>query len=724
MEQGLDSESIPTLGSLDKSKIHDVRPLRCLIPTFPSSPGTSAFSSPQTSPFMCFPPTGPFPPGVSPFYPFLVPTEALRSTGQNSQAGHNSFNNAIPSPVPITSFRPTSTKKSGADNGGTGPSRKSSRHRTAGIHVDEDGYSDSQNQTDQYLSGFSMHVADAEDTSSKLRRRKGKFQMRTRSGREVSPGVDIDLVANNFLESFNLAEFDTVRQADGDTQSIRYILMIFDLLRRRITQVEEGKEAAPGGARRPDLKAGTLLMNKGVRTNIKKRIGAVPGIEIGDIFFFRMEMCLVGLHAPSMAGIDFMSFKLVQGEDSLAISIVSSGGYEDNVDDGDVLIYSGQGGNIYRKDKFIDITDQKLERGNLALEKSLHRGNHVRVIRGVKDVVNPTGKIYLYDGLYKIQQSWAEKGRSGVNVFKYKLLRVPGQPEAFTLWKSIQQWKEDSTSRVGVILPDLTSGAENLPVSLVNDVDDVKGPAYFTYVPTLKYRKPFSSPQPSRSCMCRGGCQPGDLNCSCIQKNGGVLSYTALGVLLNYKALIHECGPSCLCPPNCRNRISQAGLKVRLEVFRTKDRGWGLRSWDPIRAGTFICEYAGEVAETSMGEELERENEDNYIFDATCTNEPLDVMPENSIESPKIPFPLVITAKKGGNVARFMNHSCTPNVYWQPVLRESNNEAYLHIAFFAISHIPPMRELTYDYGTVQSGQAEQRKRKCLCGSLKCRGYFY
>ncbi|KAE9461905.1 hypothetical protein RHGRI_037600 [Rhododendron griersonianum] len=722
MEQGVGSESIPTPGSMDKSKIFDIRPLRCLVPTFPSSPGTSAFSSPQPSPFMCFPPTGPFPPGVSPFYPFLVPTESLRSAVPN-QAGHSGFNNAIPSPVPLTSFRPTSTKKSRAANGSTGPSRKSSRYRTAAIHLDVDGYSDSQHQTDQYLSGFSMHVADAEDTSSKVRRRKGKSEMRTRSGREVSPGVDIDLVANSFLESFNLAEFDSVRQADGDTQSIRYILMIFDLLRRRITQVEEGREAAPGGLRRPDLKAGAILMNKGVRTNTKKRIGAVPGIEIGDIFFFRMEMCLVGLHAPSMAGIDFMSFKLVQGEDSLAISIVSSGGYEDNVDDGDVLIYSGQGGNIYRKDKFVDITDQKLERGNLALEKSLHRGNHVRVIRGVKDVANPTGKIYLYDGLYKIQHSWAEKGRSGVNVFKYKLVRVPGQPEAFTMWKSIQQWKEGITSRVGVILPDLTSGAENLPVSLVNDVDDEKGPAYFTYFPTLKYRKPFHSPQPSRSCMCRGGCQPGDLNCSCIQKNGGVLPYTALGVLLIYKALIHECGSSCLCPPNCRNRMSQAGLKVRLEVFRTKDRGWGVRSWDPIRAGAFICEYAGEVIDVSTEEELEREREDHYIFDATCTNEPSDVMAGNSIESPKIPFPLVVSAKKGGNVARFMNHSCTPNVYWQPVLRECNNEAYLHIAFFAIGHIPPMKELTYDYGTGQSGQAGQRKKKCLCGSLKCRGHF-
>ncbi|KAF7120971.1 hypothetical protein RHSIM_Rhsim13G0178700 [Rhododendron simsii] len=578
MEQGVGSESIPTPGSMDKSMIFDIRPLRCLVPTFPSSPGTSAFSSPQTSPFMCFPPTGPFPPGVSPFYPFLVPAESLRSAVPN-QAGHSGFNNAIPSPVPLTSFRPTSTKKSRAANGSTGPSRKSSRYRTAGIHLDVDGYSDSQHQTDQYLSGFSMHVADAEDTGSKVRRRKGKSEMRTRSGREVSPGVDIDLVANSFLESFNLVEFDSVRQADGDTQSIRYILMIFDLLRRRITQVEEGREAAPGGLRRPDLKAGAILMNKGVRTNTKKRIGAVPGIEIGDIFFFRMEMCLVGLHAPSMAGIDFMSFKLVQGEDSLAISIVSSGGYEDNVDDGDVLIYSGQ-------------------------------GNHVRVIRGVKDVANPTGKIYLYDGLYKIQQSWAEKGRSGVNVFKYKLVRVPGQPEAFTMWKSIQQWKEGITSRVGVILPDLTSGAENLPVSLVNDVDDEKGPAYFTYFPTLKYRKPFHSPQPSWSCMCRGGCQPGDLNCSCIQKNGGVLPYTALG------------------------------------VFRTKDKGWGVRSWDPIRAGAFICEYAGEVIDVSSEEELEREREDHYIFDATCTSEPSDVIAGNSIESPKIPFPLVFMVKE------------------------------------------------------------------------------
>ncbi|CBI32864.3 unnamed protein product, partial [Vitis vinifera] len=477
MEQSLGSDS----GPADKSRVLNVKPLRCLVPIFPSPPNFSPFSPGQSAPFVCANPSGPFPSGFAPFYPFFSPTDSQRPPEQNSQ----------------TPF--------GAD---------------------DNEYSETPNQNAQYLSSFSMHVTDAERTS-KAQRSKSKSQKRGRKGQEVnfsSPEVDVELII------------------------IGYILMVYDLLRRRITQIEDGKEATPGVTRRPDLRSGTILMNKGIRTNIKKRIGLVPGVEVGDIFFFRMEMCLVGLHAPCMAGIDYM-------------------GYEDNVEDGDVLIYSGQ---------------------------------------------------------------------------------------------------------AGVILPDLTSGAENLPVSLVNDVDDEKGPAYFTYFPSLRYSKPVNLTEPSFSCNCQGGCLPGNSNCSCIKKNGGYIPYNVAGVLVNNKSLIYECGPCCSCPINCRNRISQAGLKVRLEVFKTKDKGWGLRSWDPIRAGAFICEYAGEVI----------------------------------------------------NDSRFMNHSCSPNVFWQPVLRESNSESYLHIAFFAIRHIPPMTELTYDYGITQSGKADERKKRCLCGSLKCRGHFY
>ncbi|KAE8728917.1 Histone-lysine N-methyltransferase, H3 lysine-9 specific SUVH1 [Hibiscus syriacus] len=686
---------------IDKSRILNVKPLRCLAPIFSPMPSFPTFPHPQAAPpFVCAPPAGPFHSGFAPFYPY----SGYPNT-QNMQTsmpyGINGIG-TIPA-VPISSFRSEA-------NGDAG---RSSRNPGLSEH-EEDGYSDE------------VHVIDVEDSSKAAPKRK-KTQKRTRAGGSqdvnvASSDVDIDGVVDKIVESFNLLDFDTFRRADGDKEAVEYIRLTYDVLRRKISQIEDAKESTPGATRRPNLRAGTILMNKGIRTNVKKRIGVVPGVEIGDIFFFRMEMCLIGLHAPIMAGIDYMGLKVSQGEEPVAVSIVSSGGYEDNSEDGDVLVYSGQGGNV--NNKGMEITDQKLERGNLALEKSLHRGNEVRVIRGVKDISNPTGKIYVYDGLYKIQDSWVDKGKSGCNVFKYKLVRLSGQPEAYTVWKSVQQWKDGSAARVGLVLQDLTFGAESIPVSLVNDVDDEKGLANFTYYPGLRYLKPVNSNEYSTGCDCHGGCIASNSNCPCIQRNGGYLPYTANGVLVSQKALIHECGSSCMCPPNCKNRVCQSGLKVRLEVFKTKDKGWGLRSWDPIRSGAFICEYAGEVIDISRAEELGGVNDDDYIFDANRSCQSGECILGVSNVTPKIPFPLVIRAKHSGNVARFMNHSCSPNVFCQPVLRENSKECDLHVAFYAYRHIPPMTELTYSYGIVPPDRAHQRRKKCLCGSAKCVGYFY
>lgn len=695
MEHTYTADSVPS-GLLNKSMVLSVKPLRCLIPIFPSQPDPSA--PPQPSQFASVPPTGPFPPGSSPFFPFFASNESQRQATGPAQG--RAF--PIPSPVPINSYR---TPVSASRNGDIGTSRRTSRNHTV---VDEEEYS----QSDGYGNSFGkdMEIGSDADERKRAARRKAK----TGAGIAVSNSdIDIESMVTHLLRSFNLVEIDTFRQSDSDREYVERVLVVYNLLRRKITQLDDTtKDAAAGMSRRPDLRAGTICMTKGARANVKKRIGAVPGVDIGDIFFFRMEICLVGLHAPSMAGIDYMTVRLSGEEEPLAVSIVSSGGYEDEGDDGEVLIYSGQGG-VQRKDK--QQMDQKLVRGNLALEKSLHRANEVRVIRGLKDFSNPTGKVYIYDGLYKIHESWIEKGKSGCNVFKYKLVRVAGQPEAFTLWKAIQQWKDGVTSRVGVILPDLTSGAENLPVCLVNDVDGEKGPAYFTYAPSLKYTKSFPSTKPS-FCNCTNGCQPAS-NCPCVHKNGGYIPYSSLGVLLCHNSLIHECGSSCVCPLNCRNRISQAGLKFRLEVFKTKDKGWGLRSWDHIRAGAFICEYAGVVIA-----ENEIDPDDNYVFDATRSFEPLETMPID--EPAKFPVPLVISARNEGNVGRFMNHSCSPNVYWQPIIRENQDESYFHVGFYAIKHIPPMQELTYNYGMVRADRPGLQKKKCLCGSSICTGSFY
>ncbi|XP_054791107.1 histone-lysine N-methyltransferase, H3 lysine-9 specific SUVH3-like [Prosopis cineraria] len=527
------------------------------------------------------------------------------------------------------------------------------------------------------------------------------------------------------------------QQTDGNLEVVSLVLMEFDALRRRISQLEDAREFASGFTKRGDLKAGNILMTKGIRTNMKKRVGAVPGVEIGDIFFFRMELCVVGIHAQSMGGIDYMSIKGGFEEEPLAVSIVASGYYDDNADDDDVLIYSGQSGNFGKKEKVV--ADQKLQRGNLALERSSRRHNEVRVIRGMSDAANPNLKVYVYDGLYKIQDSWIEKGKDGSGVFKYKLVRMPGQVSAFSVWKSVQKWKTDRSSRTGLIFSDLSLGAESIPVSLVNGVDHDRLPGGFTYFHSLRYTKPFSLMQSSNGCDCTKACVPGDLNCSCIRRNEGDFPYIGNGILVSRRPLIHECGPTCRCFPNCKNRVSQMGLKHSLEVFKTRDRGWGLRSLDPIRAGSFVCEYAGEVIDKgNLNQNEELAIKDEYAFNTNRIYSPFkwnhtpqlleDVISNDSCEDYDIPSPLIISAKEFGNVARFMNHSCSPNVFWQPVVYEENNQSFLHIAFFSLRHIPPMTELTYDYGISRSDYAKgsripRGRKQCLCGSSKCSGSF-
>ncbi|XVF82599.1 hypothetical protein PTKIN_Ptkin16aG0062400 [Pterospermum kingtungense] len=658
------------MDAFDKSKVLDVKPLRTLAPLFPEAS--------EGPPFVCVPPNGPFPSGFTPFFPFSGP-QGSQSTPDLNQNGFNS------SAVPLRAFRAEPLSSNGPDVSPVG----GRKNKSAG--------------------------------SSSVKRK----------AKRTKDSEFVFVARSNFNPGISLSDRD-----DGNRDLVENVLLRFDALRRRLNQIDDAKESHSGIIRRPDLKAGNMMLSKGVRTNMKKRIGAVPGAEIGDIFFFRMELCLVGLHSQSMAGIDYMVIKSNSEGEHVALSIVSSGGYDDDAEDPDVLVYTGQGG-AASKDK--EASDQRLVRGNLALERSLHQANEVRVIRGLKDSVHQMSKVYVYDGLYKIQESWMEKGKSGCNMFKYKLARIPGQVSAFATWKSIQKWRGGISSRAGLILPDLTSGAESIPVSLVNEVDDEKGPAYFTYLASVKYSNSFKLVQPSHGCTCRDACQAGNPNCPCIQKNGGDLPYTANGVLVCRKPMLYECGTSCPCSRNCKNRVLQTGFKVRLEVFKTTNRGWGLRSWDPIRAGTFICEYAGEVIDKDKarrgggdGENDEYVFHTNRLYESFKWNYESELVGEDSSDNAEdfdIPSPLTISAKNCGNVARFMNHSCSPNVFWQPIMYDNNNEAFLHIAFFAKRHIPPMTELTYDYGIpnsdeTQSDNAADGRKKCLCGSRKCRGYFY
>ena len=115
--------------------------------------------------------------------------------------------------------------------------------------------------------------------------------------------------------------------------------------------------------------------------------GHVPGVPVGAKFAGRGELAACGVHVQIMCGIDCRARQP-------ATCVVVGGGYGDDVDEGDTIQYTGQGGQCSSTKR--QITDQRLERGNAALALNAALRCPVRVVRGA---LEPDGKrSYVYDG--------------------------------------------------------------------------------------------------------------------------------------------------------------------------------------------------------------------------------------------------------------------------------------------------------------------------------------
>ncbi|CAA9467584.1 MAG: hypothetical protein AVDCRST_MAG05-214 [uncultured Rubrobacteraceae bacterium] len=147
--------------------------------------------------------------------------------------------------------------------------------------------------------------------------------------------------------------------------------------------------------------------------------GHVPGYPEGTLFQDRAELSESGVHVPIQAGI---SGSQTEG----AESIVLSGGYEDDADDGDVIIYTGHGGRDPRTGQ--QIHDQPFSRGNRALALSKQNGLPVRVIRGSRhDSPHSPPSGYSYDGLYSVEEVWHDVGKSGFKIWRFRLAKIPSK---------------------------------------------------------------------------------------------------------------------------------------------------------------------------------------------------------------------------------------------------------------------------------------------------------
>lgn len=79
----------------------------------------------------------------------------------------------------------------------------------------------------------------------------------------------------------------------------------------------------------------------------------------------------------------------------------------------------------------------------------------------------------------------------------------------------------------------------------------------------------------------------------------------------------------------------------------------------------------------------------------------------------------VMDAHLKGNVSRFYNHSCSPNVFVQNVFIESWDVRFPRVAFFTAQHIKAGTELVWDY-SYEVDTVENRVLHCRCGSDECR----
>ncbi|CAH2314459.1 histone-lysine N-methyltransferase EHMT2 [Pelobates cultripes] len=256
-----------------------------------------------------------------------------------------------------------------------------------------------------------------------------------------------------------------------------------------------------------------------------------------------------------------------------------------------------------------------------------------------------------------------------------------------------------------IISRDIAHGYERVPIPCVNGVDEELTPDDYKYVSENCETSAMSIDRNIthlQNCSCLDDCSSS--NCLC-----GQLSircwYDKDGRLLQEfnkiePPLIFECNQACACWQTCKNRVVQSGIKVRLQLYRTAKMGWGVRALQAIPQGSFICEYVGELISDA---EADVREDDSYLFD--LDNKDGEVY--------------CIDARYYGNVSRFINHLCEPNLIPVRVFMSHQDLRFPRIAFFSGRDIRYGEELGFDYGD-RFWDIKSKYFTCQCGSERCK----
>ena len=165
------------------------------------------------------------------------------------------------------------------------------------------------------------------------------------------------------------------------------------------------------------------------------------------------------------------------------------------------------------------------------------------------------------------------------------------------------------------------------------------------------------------------------------------------------------CDPRvCPCGAACSNRPFHLIASPKTRTVLTEHRGWGLFLAEPVAAGRFVVEYAGEIIDEAATEARlwadKARGEDNFYL-------------------MEVGHGQIIDARHKGNVSRFINSSCHPNCETQKWQDAATGET--RVGIFAIRDIAVGEELTYDYNFAHFGGEGTTSFSCMCGHPLCRG---
>jgi len=137
----------------------------------------------------------------------------------------------------------------------------------------------------------------------------------------------------------------------------------------------------------------------------------------------------------------------------------------------------------------------------------------------------------------------------------------------------------------------------------------------------------------------------------------------------------------------------------RIQVCRSGVHGKGVYAVSALAKAEVVIEYTGEIITWSQAQRRHPHNphEPDHTFYFHIDDK------------------RVIDANRGGNSARWINHSCHPNC--------EADEIDGRIFIKTLRRIPPGAELFYDYGLIIDDRYTpklKRRFECRCGASTCR----